>query len=107
MALGTLTIVESAAAAGGPVFVYRCTLVGDSSYPTGGTTGLLAKLRTAASKPSLNILSVQGEGDNGDRHLEYVHSSEKLFVRVMSTGADTANATNESGTTYGLTIWAT
>lgn len=106
MALGALTIVSSAAAVG-PLKLYRCSLVGDSSYPTGGSTGLLAKLKAATDENGLAIVSVQPEGvSNGDRHLEYDHANEKLLVRVMSTGLERAAATDESGVTYGLLIVA-
>ena len=105
MALGTLTVVEKVEAVG-PLKLYRCTLVGDSSYPTGGSTGLLAKLKAATKENGLDILAVLPQGSNGDRHLEYDHANEKLFVRVMSTGLERANATDESGATYGLTIMA-
>ena len=103
MSLGALTVVEKLEASA-PVIVARCTLVGDSSYPTGGSGGLLAKLQAALGGRQVNIISVQGEGPNGDRHLEYNHAADKLLVRVMSTGVETANTTNESGVTYGLTV---
>lgn len=103
MALGTFAVVEKVEGQG-PLGVARCTQVGDSSYPTGGSTGLLAKLKAALGGRAVNIISVRGEGPNGDRHIEYDHANDKLLVRVMSTGAETANTTNESGNTYGLVI---
>jgi hypothetical protein len=102
MALGTLAIVSSVV--GGGIFVDRCTLVGDGSYPTGGSTGLLAKLRTLHKSNGLSILSVKPEGDNGDRLPEYDHANAKLKVRVISTAAEVANATDLSGVTFGLVI---
>ncbi len=101
MALGALAVVEEVAAVG-PVKIGRYTLVGDGAYSAGGSAGLLAKLK-ALHGENCNILSVQGEGPNGDAHLEYDHAAEKLFVRVMSTGVESAVA-NQSGITYGLVI---
>ncbi len=103
MSWGTLTISESGKAPSGPLFVDRITLVGDATYVTGGTTGLLAALRTAKGMPNLDILSVRGEGDNGDLQPEYVHATDSLLIRDISTGADHGNA-NLSGTTFGLVV---
>lgn len=103
MALGNLTIVERVDAVG-PVFHFRCTLVGDGAYPAGGSTGLLAKLRTATGMPNLNIISVKDEGILADA-AEYDHANEKLFIRVKATGVESAVA-NQSGVTYGLYIVA-
>ena len=75
-ALGTLTIVEGVKDPVGPLFVDRCTLTGDADYLTGGTVGLLAALRAAKAMPDLEIVSLQGEGDNGDFRLEYDHDAD-------------------------------
>lgn len=101
MALGTLTVVESVAGVG-PIRVDRVTLVGDGAYPAGGSTGLLAKLRTALKAPTLNILSVKDEGILADI-AEYDHTNEKLFIRVKATGVESAVG-NQSGVTYTLAI---
>lgn len=101
MALGAFTIVEQVAAQG-PVKFVRATIVGDSAYTAGGTTGLLAKLQAAMGE-TVNIISVQPEDNNGDSHVEYVHATDKLFVRVMSTGIEHGNG-DLSGTTYTLLI---
>ena len=103
MALGALTIVERIDSQG-PRRISRCTLVGDGAYPTGGSTGLLAALRTALKSAGENIISVKAEGNNGDRLLEYDHANEKLIVRVISTAAEVANAVDLSGVTFGLVV---
>jgi hypothetical protein len=99
MALGTLTVVEKVAAQG-PVVFARCTLVGDGTYPAGGSTGLLALLRAALKLPNANILSIKDEGILADA-VEYDHANEKLFVRVKATGIESAVG-NQSGVTYSL-----
>ena len=103
MALGTLTIIETAKSPEGPVFIDRVTLVGDASYVAGGTTGLLAALRAARGAPGLNIVSVRGEGDNGDLQPEYVHATDRLLIRDISSGADHGND-NLGAVTFGLVI---
>jgi len=103
MPLGNLTVVERIDALG-PMRALRCTVVGDNAYPTGGSPGLLAKIR-AALKGQENIVAVFGQGDNGDRLLEYDHANDKLRVRVISTGAEVAPANDQSSATYGLVIF--
>ncbi len=108
MALGTFTIVEKHQVAAGGWFI-RATIVGESSYQAGGSTGLLAKLRTALSDDQVNILSVKGEGDNQDDTgpvvMIYDHANEKLMVRMLNAGGESADA-DQSNKTYGLFIVA-
>jgi len=78
MALGTLTLVTQAAA-DGPLFFDKFTIVGDGSHVTGGTTGLLAKLR-AACGDSRSILTCKGKGSTAGYSCEYVPSTDKLRV---------------------------
>lgn len=106
MALGALTILEKIQSGGGPTFHLRCSIVGDGAYGAGGSTGLLAKLRTALKDDQINILSVVGQSDPATlSELEYDHANEKLFARVRTTGVESAVA-NQSGVTYGLCIVA-
>lgn len=107
MALGTLTSVR-AVAAEGPVFVDEFTLVGDSSYATGGNTGLLAKLR-AVRKDQRAILKVlASKGSAAGYSCEYVVATDKLIVyledQTSGVVAEVANATNLSGVTFTLTV---
>jgi hypothetical protein len=104
MPIGALAIVEGGKDPEGPLFVDRVTVVGDADYLAGGSTGILAALRAAKGKPNLNILSAQPEGDNGDFRLEYVHATDKLFVRVLNTGVEAADHSDFHLTTWGLTI---
>ena len=105
MALGALVIVEKVAAVG-PVKHFRCTIVGDATYPAGGSTGLLAKLKAAMAGEELNILEVNGQSaPTTVSELAYDHTNEKLFARVRATGVESAVA-DQSAITYGLTITA-
>jgi hypothetical protein len=106
MALGTLAILESAAAVG-PVSFYRCSLIGDAAYGAGGTAGLLAALRTLMKQPNLNILDVKDVSPVAASlsRLEYDHGTEKLFARVKTTGVESAVA-DQSAITYNLFIIA-
>lgn len=105
MSLGALTIVEQVNGQG-PVFHIRATIVGDGAYSAGGSTGLLAKLKTALKDDNLNIIAVKGQSAPGTTsELEYDHANEKLFARVRATGVESA-VSDQSGVTYGLYIVA-
>jgi hypothetical protein len=106
MALGALTIVEKIHMGGGPLWALRCTIVGDGAYAAGGSTGLLAKLKTALKDDQINIISVQDSSPPATvSRLEYDHANEKLFARVRTTGVESAVA-DQSAVTYGLDIVA-
>jgi hypothetical protein len=103
MALGAFTIVEKTAAIG-PVFHVRATLLGDSAYASGGSIGLLAKVRVALGAPGFNILSVVGQSAPATvSELEYDHTNEKVFARVRTTGVESAVA-DQSAITYQLIV---
>jgi len=105
MSLGALTLVEKVSAVG-PVFHLRCAVLGDGTYPAGGSTGLLAKLKTLLKDDNVNIISVADQSDPASvSALEYDHTNEKLFARVRTTGVESAVA-NQSAITYGLYIVA-
>jgi hypothetical protein len=105
MALGAFTVVEQVAAQG-PVKHIRATIVGDSAYAAGGSTGLLAKLKTALNEAGTNILAVEDQSAPATlSRLEYDHANEKLFARVRTTGVESAVA-DQSSVTYQLIITA-
>lgn len=101
MSLTTLTVVDKSNAAQGPLFFDRVTLVGDAAYVATGTTGLQA-IYAAAVKSNRTIVAVV-PGDCGDAVPSYDPVTDKLFVRVMSTGVQAANG-DLSASTYKLTI---
>lgn len=128
-ALGTLVIKKIIEL--GNAKLVRATLVGDAAYTTGGTAGLLPALRAALKDDGLQILSVTdlGSGDSaggatigvrpeyiqpvfttndvyGDKDpRSAIASGDKLFIRVLSTGAESADA-DQSDATYNLQIIA-
>lgn len=116
MALGTVTVQKIRNRAGGSSLkIVDLTVVGDTSYPTGGTTGLEATLRTAiaaqdersGSLAGLDLIAVIQQDSVADRVVKYLPGTDALYVQVMSTAAQVANATNLSGETYRLvTLWA-
>lgn len=99
-ALGTLTIVSTALAQG-PVELHRCTLTGDADYPAGGTTGLAAALVDALGR-NVTIVAVVDLGNHGDYLVAYDYTNEKVYVRVISTGAQATGDLHTS--TYNLLI---
>jgi hypothetical protein len=77
MALGTFTFPDKADSQG-PTFFTRVSVTGDTSYPAGGTTGLLAALR-AHHKDQRAILGIIPQ-DCGGYMLTYIPSTDKLKV---------------------------
>lgn len=109
MALGTLTL--DAKRYNGPsdsVYWDEVTLVGDASYPTGGTTGLEAALQ-ALTKDQREILCVFPIGLCGGFVPRWDKANKKLIILTSNGAAPAAmaeftNAGNNSGTTYKLGI---
>lgn len=104
MALGTLTGVN-AAAAQGPIFWDTVTLVGDASYPTGGSTGLQAKLQTLRGDGRVIVLVYLADGSGNV--VSYNNANDKLIFYIQDAGgalAEPANTTDLSGVTLKLVI---
>lgn len=78
MALGTTTLITSGGADSGQVNVDRFTVVLDASYPTGGYTGLAAKLTAAASRTP-TIVAVFAQSSGYVAYWDYANSKLMLF----------------------------
>lgn len=102
MSLGTLTVLEGGESPNGPLWIERCTLVGDNAYATGGSVGLLAALRTFKKSNNLNIIAVLGQ-DNAGKQIGYDHATDKFKVYAAG-GAETANATDLSASTFNIVV---
>jgi hypothetical protein len=90
MAIGTMTLAsKDAAAASAPVFVDRITLVGDSAYPTGGSTGVQAALR-ALTGDQRTILAVFSIALNGGYMPIWDADAGKLLL--LNSGAGDAKS---------------
>ena len=106
MALGTITVVEKVAAVG-PTFTAHVSVVGDSAYSTGGTTGLLAALQAALKDSNLAILSASPCDDNAGYFPVYIKSTDKLKIyQCGGSAAPMAEDTtgNQSARTYHLKV---
>ena len=86
MALGTTTLITSGGADSGQVNVDRFTVVLDASYPTGGYTGLAAKLTAAASRTP-TIVAVFAQSSGYVAYWDYANSKLMLF----SSNSDAAD----------------
>ena len=102
MSLGTFTVLEGGESPNGPLWVERCTVVGDNAYPTGGSVGLLAALRAFKKSNNLNIIAVIGQDNSGQR-VTYDHANDKLKVYVAA-GTEQPATTNLSATTYNFVV---
>lgn len=104
MALGLLTSVN-AAAAQGPIFYDTVTLVGDAAYPTGGSTGLQAKLQTLRGDG--RVIITVSVADGAGYVVHYNNANDKLLLYTQDGAgalADVADATDLSGVTLKLVI---
>lgn len=116
MALGTVTVTKIRnRAASSSLKIVEFTVVGDTSYPTGGTLLVEATLRAAleaqderaGSLSGLDLISAIQCDLVADRIVRYLPNTDALAALVISTGAQVANTTNLSGETYRLvTMWA-
>lgn len=106
MALGTITNLtvdphsssQAVPIALGDVRLTVTTVVGDSSYPTGGTALTAAQL--GLSVVLFAICSVTGSASNNAAiHSSYNIATGKLQMWSGATLAETANTTNVSGLT--------
>lgn len=105
LASGALT-VKTGEAPGAPTFVVSISFDGDDSYPTGGTLAFQQFVRNIVTgTPSLEIVDVIS-GDCGNHKAEYLKGTDALKVRLISTGAEVANSTDLSSTTFNLTVLA-
>jgi hypothetical protein len=106
MANGIGTITTSTAGGGGmpsaPVFMDRISFPGDGNYTTGGTVAFEASFRAKIGE-NRTIIDVIA-GDCGNNKAVYDRTNDKLKVLVGSTGAEVANATDLSGTTFNVLV---
>lgn len=108
MSLGTFTsILEAGKSPSDPTMMIAATLVGDGSYPTGGSATFSDTL-SAALPRTVAVVAVQGYGVAGGvgYWLVYDASADKLMVINAGTGLEVANATDLSGVTFKATVWA-
>jgi hypothetical protein len=78
MALGTTTLIASGGADAGQITCERVTVLLDNSYPTGGYTGLAAKL-TSVSNRTPTILAVIEQGTGYKVAWDYANSKLMVF----------------------------
>lgn len=109
MALGTVTVSDfDGASASDKLIVVKLSIPGDSSYPTGGSAAFSTTLNNAlaaAGYPgSYEIVSVEPNGLNGGYEVIYDSVNNKLLTVVKSSGVETADTTNLSGTTFLLRV---
>lgn len=105
MALGAMTAATPVGQEGGPISIFKLSFAGDTSYPTGGSTGAQALIRTALGKGNIEVLGVLQQ-NLSDHVMRYDKAGDALIVQLMSTGAEVANTTNLSGTTFDLLVVA-
>lgn len=87
MALGTTTLITSGGADSGQVNVDRFTVVLDASYPTGGYTGLAAKLTAAASRTP-TIIAVFAQSSGYVAYWDFTNSKLMLFYSDSNKASD-------------------
>lgn len=99
MSLGAVVILSKLDSSnGGPKFV-RFSVVGDGTYPAGGSVGL-SDLVAAACGDDREIFSARGDGPNGDIVLEYTPKGPRSVALTPSTSTDLF--TTSDGSAHGL-----
>jgi len=92
-----------------PLFFDLVTLVGESSYAAGGSTGLQAKLRAQTGAAGRTIIAVVGQLTSG-YVINYDRANGKLLVYYANADAadgpliEVPDTTNLSGVTFTLLI---
>ena len=103
MSLGALvSINKDTKGAGDHIFLDEVTLVGDDSYPTGGSTGMEALLRAQVGD-NREILALVDAGPQGGYMTKYDKPNKKLMLFKSNTAAipqEEGNATDTSGVTF-------
>lgn len=98
MALGPITsIVDGGFGTTGPLSAELINIVGDSAYPTGGTTGFQAKVR-ALYKSSWEVMAVIPQDCAGYQPC-YDKANDKLKVFALN-GSEVADTTNLSAVNF-------
>lgn len=104
MSLGAITTGVEAGRSGGPSISMNLSFLGDDSYPTGGTVGLEALVRTAVGA-DVEVLAVHAQ-DCGLFLPVYDKAADTLLVRNLTDGTEVTNATDLSATTFNVMISA-
>ena len=103
MAIGAVVSVnKDIKAAGEPLFADEITMVGDGSYPTGGSLGLEAAMQAQVGD-GREIMAVIDAGPQGGYMTKYDKPNKKLMLFKSNTAAipqEEGNATDTSGVTF-------
>jgi hypothetical protein len=110
MALGTLTLTASDLKGEAGLFIDRVTLVGDTSYPTGGSTGLQTALQ-ALTKDGRTIIKVDSVDQGYVAHWDVANLKLKFMYGDNNNAADgplieVPNTTALNGITYNMQIFS-
>jgi hypothetical protein len=107
MALGTFTNNDAHGFSPTDIVgVINATIVGDGSYPTGGTASFTAYVQEKLAR-GVTVVSVHGIGIGGGSgyHLSYDKVNDKLKAHAGATGLEVANATDLSSVSFNATIF--
>ena len=106
MALGAASRVAAESANGERLFVDRISFAGDGAYVTGGTPDFDGTIK-ALLGDDRNVIAVI-PGDCGNYLPLYVPAvgatPGKLLARLISTGAEAANAADLSAITFNVIV---
>jgi hypothetical protein len=81
--LGAITILSDTAAAFGTPKLTRIKVVGDGAYVAGGSVGFADLFNTAVGE-TREILSMIGDGQEGDVHLEYTPRGPSVVATAVA-----------------------
>lgn len=85
-----------------PLLINPISFAGDGAYPTGGTVAFQAKVQ-ALFEDHREVITII-PGDCGGYRPVYDKANDKLKVFDENTGAEVANTTSLSGTTFNIAV---
>ncbi len=89
-----------------PTLTTKLVFPGDASYPTGGSAGVKAVLDEVLQR-KVTVTAVTGYSFKAGAYFHLAHydlTNDKLQLFVRSTGAEEANATDQSTAEMHLTV---
>lgn len=85
------------------IYCVTFTIEGDDAYPTGGTLGFQAIVSQLLGRESATLLQATGWAAGYIAHWNATTDAFQVF-NLASSGAEVANATDLSATTFQVTV---
>lgn len=98
MALGTITTKRDT---NNLLHVYKCTILGDGAYPTGGTASFKTTISNKLGK-SVKIIDAKGVASGYIATYDYSNDKLKVYTDAL---VEASNAADLSAVLFDVTVW--